>query len=311
MFCSKCACELPTTANFCVRCGEPVWRPSVSEEVSSAYPERGAVREISAVPQLVNSEGDKGVIESVPTQLSSLTTDTTINVHRITYAAFASQILACSLACSVFAFELAIGAAPGVHKLTVLSVAAVVAILLFGFSVRSWRGLKATDDASNVNYRRKLAYLGGIFAVLFLLAAALSGRAIGKSGSEAAQLASDFDTMSNLGDRISNARGAVDRTIESHLKMYKNIEGDVNDFDVVLHRLRMEMSVYDDKFPAHHATTMKSIHSIELGIKRADLLKKQIVVSSEIELLNPNIRWDAWQLQMQPLLDEENALDNQ
>jgi hypothetical protein len=92
--------------------------------------------------------------------------------------------------------------------------------------------------------------------------------------------------------------------------MYKSIETDVQKFDTTLRRLQTDLGVYDGKFPDQHDETVKSIHGIELGLKRASLLKQEIGVAKEIESLDSALQWSVWQNKMQPLLDAENALDN-
>jgi hypothetical protein len=140
--------------------------------------------------------------------------------------------------------------------------------------------------------------------LLFLTTAAIVGNAIGNSGKEAVQMASDFRQMSRIGDRISQARNAVSRTIPAHLEMYKSIETDVQEFDTSLRRLQTDLATYDGKFPNQHDETVKSIHEIEVG------LRQEIGVAKEIESLDPALQWSVWQNKMQPLLDAENKLDN-
>ena len=92
--------------------------------------------------------------------------------------------------------------------------------------------------------------------------------------------------------------------------MYESIETNVQELNSTLRRLRTELDVYDSKFPNQHEETAKSIHSIEVGLRRASLLNRQIAVAKEIAPLDPATQWDAWQAKMQPLLQDEDALDN-
>ena len=169
--------------------------------------------------------------------------------------------------------------------------------------------LKEFDVGKGAMYRTKLRSRGIVFGVLFFGTAAVVGYGIGKSGDEATRMAHDFGEMSLVGDRISSARNAADRTVPAQLAMYKSIEADVEEFDSVLRKLQPELNVYDGKFPSQHGETAKSIHSIEIGLMRASILKRQIGLAKEIEAFDPASQWSAWQERMQPLLDEEGALD--
>jgi hypothetical protein len=220
------------------------------------------------------------------------------------------QILSGALLGSVVVFDIADDAARG-HWSSTLSSIMAASILVFAVrrGVKCWRRLREADRENNSAYGKKVLSRGIVFTLLFMSTAGIIGYAIGKSGNEAAQMGSDSRTMSLVGDRISHARSAVDTTITSHVEMYKAIEADVPQFEAVLRRLRTDFDIYDGKFPSQHDETAKSIRSIEVGIKRASLLKKQIEVAREIEPLAPDAQWDEWQQKMQPLLDEENSLD--
>lgn len=73
--------------------------------------------------------------------------------------------------------------------------------------------------------------------------------------------------------------------------------------------MQVELPVYDDKFPASHDETLKSIRSVDVELKRTDLLKQQIGVARDTELFDPVAQRRTWQERMQPLLDAESDLD--
>ncbi|MCL5287357.1 MAG: hypothetical protein M1453_05100 [Acidobacteria bacterium] len=184
--------------------------------------------------------------------------------------------------------------------------AGVVCVLLLRTVLKTFSQNRANWDAT---YRKKLAARLVFFSVVFIATGALVGFQIGTSGAETNQLIADLHKMSQLGDRISDARNAAARNVPSQIAMYQAIEADVQEFSVVLARLRTEVGTYDRKYPSQRETNSETIKSIEIGLKRAELLRKQIVVAKEIEPLDPDAQWEAWQTRMQPLLDQENALD--
>jgi hypothetical protein len=97
--------------------------------------------------------------------------------------------------------------------------------------------------------------------------AAIGGSAIGQTRAEAVQLAADLDRMKTAGDRISKARNAVEATIPSYVQMYKTIESDVQELEPTLRRLKIELALYDGRFPAQHEQTSRSIVS---GLSQLD-----------------------------------------
>jgi hypothetical protein len=301
MFCGRCGAPIPVDSRFCPRCGNAVL--VVQHSVPPpAIPATIAASNRSTAPDVTGN----AYLTSQPVLAATASPES----RPPTYAVFAVQILSSALLASLVVFNVADEAARGHWSSTLPSiVAALILLFVVGLVVKGWHRLRDTDRENNVSYGKKILSRGVVFTLLFMFTAGIVGNAIGRNGDEAAQMASDFRTMSLVGDRISQARNAVDRTIASHVEMYKSIEGDVEQFDTILQRLRTEINLYDGKFPSQHDETAKSIQSIEIGIKRATLLKKQIEVAKEIEPLGPDAQWDEWQHKMQPLLDEEDALD--
>ena len=287
MLCPACACELAEDAKFCVKCG-------------------GAVA--SAADPLGDPVASPDLTLSAAQAMPSITAPAILPAPAPSYAIFVSQVLGFALCLSVVAFNAADNLAHGYWRIWIVAVIASVAAVVFMLRLpNTWRGIEAGGEGEG--YSKKVLKVSFIFVILFVATAAIVGAAIGKSGRETGQLVADFKEMGQLGSRISKARSAAERTVPANIEMYKDIEGDVQAFDAVLHRLQAELPVYDDKFPGQHDTTAKNMNSIEVGLKRASLLKRQIVVARDIEALNPDPRWQAWKDRMQPLLDAETELD--
>jgi len=296
MFCGRCGTPIPANASFCPRCGNAVVVAQRSVPLPAilttiATPTTAAIQDITGSATAPSQRG--------------LTSTAPLDSPSPTYAVFALQILSIALLGSIQVFDIADDAARG-HWTSTLSSAVAATILLFLVqrAITSWAKFRKAVCENTGAYPRKILSRGIVFALLFMSTAGIVGNAIGRSGQETAQMTSDFHEMSIVGDRISHARNAVERTVPAHIEMYKAIETDVQEFDNVLRRLRTELDVYDGKFPSQHDGTTKSIHSIEVGIRRSSLIKKQIEVAREIEALDPATQWDAWQQKMQPLLAE-------
>ncbi len=289
MLCPACACELADDATLCVKCGAMVGR------VANPLTEAAAGMEPShPVAEIAPS--------IIPPAISSL------SAPAPPYAIFVSQVLGLALCLSILAFNAADNLAHGYWRIRLVAVvSSIAAIVLMLRLPGTWHRIEAGGDSEE--HPKKLLRRSLVFVLLFIAAAAIVGAAIGKSGRETGKLIADYKEMSRLGSRISQARNAAERNVPANIDMYKDIEGDVQAFDAVLHRLQAELPVYDDRFPDQHEVTSKSMESIEVGLKRASLLKRQIVVARDIEALDPDPRWQAWKDRMQPLLDAEAELD--
>jgi hypothetical protein len=158
---------------------------------------------------------------------------------------------------------------------------------------------------------RKLLNRNIFFTVLFVGTAAFVGSRIGTSGAETSRLLADADQMSKLGDRISKARTAAERTVPAQVEMYESIEADAGQLSSVFARLREEYAIYDGKYPSQHEVIAKALDGIETGAKRMDLLRQQIAVAKVIGSLDDaDEQFKVWKTRMQPLLDRENELDH-
>ena len=228
------------------------------------------------------------------------------------YSIFTSWFLGSCLFGAVSVFEVFNAIARQRWPMAVLMFIAIISTIFLGQSAwASWRRvlqLEAMDPMTRRRPRRVLRTCI-VIAVLFLTIAALLGKVIGQSGAEAAQLAADLKEMSTVGNRVSKARNAAEATIPSHVSMYKSIEPDVNELEVLFRRLKTELNIYDGKFPSQHQVTATSISNMETGLQRTTLLKKQIEVSKTIKQIVSDQQLAVWQEQMQPLLDREAALN--
>ncbi|HYM78777.1 MAG TPA: zinc ribbon domain-containing protein [Candidatus Dormibacteraeota bacterium] len=278
MLCSTCTTELADDSKFCVKCGSPVDQLALPQNTS----------DVLTTPTAIIT--DAGPPDPPP------------------YAAFASVALGLGLCLSVVAFIAADNLAHGYWRISFVAVVcSVTAILLMLRLPVTWRRLEKYPD--DLGYQKKLLRVATIFVLLFVATSAIVGWTIGKTGSETAQLIADFHEMSAIGKRISQARNSVEPDVPDYIVMYKEIEADVQSFDAVLRRLQAELPVYDDKFPQQHENTLKSIDSVNIGLKRASLLLQEIAVAKDIERLDPHPRFLAWKERMQPLLDAETSLD--
>ena len=94
-------------------------------------------------------------------------------------------------------------------------------------------------------------------------------------------------------------------SIPSQIAIYKEIGPAAEEFDVVLHRLELELPIYDKRFPAQHSSTFATLRWVETDLRRNDLLKQEIQVAADIELADAATQAQLWKERMQPLRDAE------
>lgn len=157
---------------------------------------------------------------------------------------------------------------------------------------------------------RDIILTSGFVALIYFVISGIVGWGIGRNGAEMSRLLTDSGRVAAIAHRISEARGAAERTVQSHIAMYEKLEPDVQEFESALGRLRTDWTVYDPKFPQDHGQTAKRIAEVDIEFRRAVLLKEQIAVAKTIKSLEERQQWTAWESQMQPLLDKEVVLDN-
>jgi hypothetical protein len=229
------------------------------------------------------------------------------------YASFVSLLLGSYLLISVLVFDVAHALARSRWESTTSAVVAIVSVaFLAAFVRRAWRRVIVAEPAGDPMFarrHRRVLWTSTVIAMFFVSTAAVVGAAIGQSRAEAARLSSDVERMNTVGGRISRARNAVEHTIASYVQMYKAIEPDVQELESTLQRVRIDLGIYDAKFPGQDEETHKSIASVETEQRRAALLKRQIEVAKQLDALDPNQQLAVWHAQMQPLLAEEEGLD--
>jgi len=278
MFCPNCTAELTPGSQFCAKCETTIPNPTPS-----------------VVPPVVS---DTSLSVSAPPPHSAFPP----------YARFVSMALAFGLCLSVVAFNAAHNLGQGYWRVSAIAVVAgIAAIVLMLWMPRVWQRIETHPD--ELGHHKKLLWRSIFFVLLFMTTAIIVRLEIGKDGRATGQLEEDLQQMTFVGGRISEARSSVEPNVPSHIVMYKAIEPDVQEFDAILRKIQSELPAYDERFPDQHEQTLKSIDSVNTGLKRSSLLQQQIVVARDIESLDPAPRFQAWQERMQPLLDAETALD--
>ncbi len=338
MFCPTCACELPSVARFCVKCGSLVGASTAEPENQVLFcvncgkpydpsykfcnycgyllPPAEKVRINPAVSVVDDNSSPASVTpnsefsnESPPvTPLENPPT------RSAPYAAFTIQFLASTLllSCAIFVVVEALAhdrwSQAEIGFLTVAFLGAGTGAIV---ARRTWARVTAAEPTGNVTVRqhRRMLIKSAVIGVLFFMVSGVVGEAIGHNRAEAAQLGADLLDMRALGDRISKARVAADETVDGYVQMYISIEPDVDHLESVLNHLTGELATYDAKFPQQKQQTSETISGKNTELHRMALLKQQITVARIIENLDPNARIQVWRNQMQPLLDQEIALD--
>jgi hypothetical protein len=215
-----------------------------------------------------------------------------------------------SVAASVIAFNIADSLARKNWNSTSSTVAALVcAVVFFAPALMTWGNLRGVTLPENVRTSRKTLLIRSAgFGAAFVVTGFFLGAAIGTSGAETNRFIDDIKQMSSIGDRISHARNSAALTVPAQITMYKSIEADVTAWDSVLRKLRTDADIYNQKYPAQQEGA-KILSSVDVGIKRAEFLRRQIALAKEIEPLDPDAQWNAWRSRMQPMIDQETALD--
>lgn len=316
LFCVSCGHPYESSHRFCNGCGRTISSAFISS-ASEAVPvlpistEAGSSTATAAVQQLDRNETPSTVVEYQSQSVGIVQAQPAVAPP---YATFVAIAIASALAASVIAFTLADGAARGQWTAAPVSVISTVLCLIFlSAAIRKAGNLRSMGGAhpDALLRRRKLVRRSMFFAALFIGTAVLVGTQIGASGAETNNLISDIDQMSRLGDRISNARNAAERTVSAQVEMYKSIEPDVERLSLVLTRLREEYATYDSKYPSQHETVTTTMVGVEKGAKRMNLLRQQITIAKEIANVDDaDGQFRMWQTKMQPLLDRENELDS-
>jgi hypothetical protein len=339
MFCPKCAYELPAVAKFCVRCGSRVEAPATQHPAigsfcvncgrpyDSSYKFCNYCGHPVPQPKTQNEPATAAENESVPpmqildsaaavSHPPEATTSRATQKTGSPYAVFTVWYLVSTMlfSCAVFIVAYVFGADSWGNMVMFF----LVAVLLAGLAsviacCKVWNRIVANEDDAGGGFRRRRrrVLLKAIaFVLVFFMISAVVGNIIGQNGVEAAQVNSDLLQVKTLGDRISKSRtpdGSV--TISWYIQMYRSIEPDVNHLDAVLRRLAAEYPSYDAKFPHEDSHKSETISGFQTGIRRMALIKKQIAVAKKIDEVDQSDQMTMWQMEMRPVLDEEEALD--
>lgn len=222
----------------------------------------------------------------------------------------ASALLSCAVFIAMYAPARNSWSALAISLLPIFSLLGLLLTILAG---RTWLQIIRAEPPGNdflKRRRRNVLVTATAVAVVFFSMAGVLGSTIGQNGAEEWQLESDISEMQSIGGRISKVRDSAESTIPSYVSVYESIESDVGLLDIVLHRLTDELAVYNVKFPERAKETSKSISGVNASLRRMALLKEQIAVAKKIEGLSHSEQLRIWQLEMQPLIDQEIALDN-
>jgi hypothetical protein len=228
------------------------------------------------------------------------------------YGRFVLQFLFFCLFASICIFALVEASARNTTAFEIEALSLLLTVALGWRTWKTWRRIlrrEPRDETKSKSRVRNTAVTCVIFIFVYLGLAALLGSVIGQNRADVLQFSLDADHQKQLADRITTARTSVSGTIPAFLTMYAAIESDVKDYSETLYKVREDLEKYDSKFPAQHEATRKLIASNDREIRRSDLLTKQISAAKQIVSLDETAQATAWQNEMMPLLQEEDALD--
>ena len=275
--CHNCSWELPADVEICSSCGAAVTTTPATQVTS--------VQTVSIVDR-----------SEIAQPAASLPTPP--------YAIFVALVLGLSLCLAILAFKTADDVAHG--YLHIFPVATIAAVLAAGFMIplpAIWNKIESRDQ--NALAQRRVLVLSIIFLLLFVGVSALTGEAIGAMGREIGQFLADSAERRRLGKDIAEVRGSMQGSIPSQIAIYKELGPEAERFDLVLHRLEIELPIYEQKFPAQHSNLSATLRWVETDLSRNDLLKREVQVAADLEFLGTTTQEKLWKERMQPLLDEE------
>ena len=294
MFCVNCGEVHEPSHKFCKHCGASLASNLGGADTSaSRHPSAGA----GPIPEQLSLE-NLNMTECMVITESSSASSTEYVSECVTasaqmdppYALFVTFGISSSLLASVALFIFGESIAERKWVAPIVTVLALVlGTVVAKYALSRWRRISELETLSGRDSKRPPRVLRtGLALILLMMSGAISfGFVIGENRIEAAALSADLQRMNELGDRISNARNGVERTIHSYVQMYRTIEPDVEDLNSTFNRLKEELAVYDSKFPSHHEQTANTIASMDIGSRRMSLLKQQIAVAKALDLLAP------------------------
>lgn len=323
-YCGKCGTKTVGGNQFCTRCGNSLHVDGAPGSLSPSTNSPSEAHESSFTP--AQSAGVHQSSETIRAEeaIAAPLTEPAFTAHGSFVEAagttefnppvvrFVLLALGTMMSISVIGFAAADDIARSGLSISIpLLVAIFVLPFLLYYDGKTLGSLKRLSVANEAvgQARVRLLRQSIVFGVLFVVIASAVGYAIGTSGNETLRLIADEDLYTKIGDRISEQRNSAANTLAGQIAMYDKLEPDVRAFAVICATLHEELTVYDGKFPSQHQTTGTSLHHIDNGAKRAALLLQQIEVARRIAPLNETQQWIVWKNDMQPLLDEENALN--
>jgi len=310
VFCVKCGKQYAPDHTFCNHCGQLL--PAVVAAEAEIVPAQSTAtamvkEEVEEPPAPITPEPEVTIQE--PPQSPQASPPVPAAPQQPPYAQFVVFFLGATLVVSVLAFDVGQALTRRTWESIAIDLVAMIGTAILVSKTRNtWRDIISIEPETEKRHRRTLRN-GTIIALLFFTAAALIGAGIGKNRDEAIQLSTDLEQMKTIGSRISKARNLVEASIPSYTRMYKSIGEDVDDLEATFESLKTELAIYDTKFPAQHQTTTDSIASVEQGLKRMALVKKQIALMKTIETLSSDDQITTWRTSMMPLLEQEDALN--
>ncbi|HKE87607.1 MAG TPA: hypothetical protein VKB50_27810 [Vicinamibacterales bacterium] len=265
----------------------------------------------------VNVGGQVPVPATLPEEsilpLPDVRAESPLPIQDVPYAKLVLLVMGSGLMISVVAFNVAAAFGGERWGATFSTLVAAAAAAALARGIRSmWRQIRAAEREGDAVTRRRhnrLRTHSAVIVILMFVIAAMAGEVIGRSGAESVAMTADLNEMGAIGSRISVARNAAEATVPSHVQMYSAIERDVRDLELILRRLTTELAMYIAKLPSQRDDTSKTLADVNVGLRRMQLLRRQIDVSKNIAKLDADLQLAAWQEQMQPILDEEEALD--
>jgi hypothetical protein len=145
-------------------------------------------------------------------------------------------------------------------------------------------------------------------ALMFLTVAGVVGWQLGVRRFAFTSIVKDWVHLNQVANRISDQRNAAE-DISAQLEMYKAIQADVADMEKTASRLLEQETRFVDRYPDYGRVSQKEIPDIQVLLNRAQLLQREIEAARNISAQQEQQRALLWAKQMQPLLDEEAALD--
>jgi hypothetical protein len=285
MFCPICGTAYPTEHRFCNQCGSPLPTNASPQDVTSTGTAVAPAHEQSILPIAQESEPQAPVPSHVP------------------YASFLIASIIAILLLSAIAFSVAqCWALNSWNAIKIAALLAALSIITFKLGAQKWQLIRPAVN----NNRLKLVL--AFISLSFVLASALFGLELGSTRAKLIALEQDWSHLSVIGDRISDHRSHIERTIPAHLEMYRNLSSDVLDFRATVARLLQDEQEYEAQYPEFHDQAESGIKNLRVAERRGLLLQKQVEIAQKISNQEESLRAMTWTLEMRPVLQEEIEL---